>query len=135
MSAWVTVFGVRCLFLFPLTSRADNPLSPKCAALEAEWLAIQEEKEDENIVSFDCGAHYQKCKELEVAALPAVRVYHRDGRVNYYRGNLNRREYVSFLLSFPSSRMSLFSFLSLFSIPSRDPTPNTLDQEATGQIH
>ncbi|KAK5651956.1 hypothetical protein OQA88_11498 [Cercophora sp. LCS_1] len=74
-----------------------SPSDPKSAALEAEWTAIQEAKNDENIVSFDCGAHPEKCTELEVKAVPAVRVYHRDGRVNRYRGGLNRRDIPPFL--------------------------------------
>ena len=47
---------------------------------------MQDHQKDDNIVSFDCEAHPTKCQELEVDSFPAIRVYHRDGRMDRYGG-------------------------------------------------
>ena len=74
-----------------LTSRVRN----QSKALEKEWVSLQKAEKDDDIVSFDCEAHLHKCKELDVASYPAIRVYHRDGRMDRYRGEPKGRRCVS----------------------------------------
>ncbi|KAK4180707.1 thioredoxin-like domain-containing protein [Triangularia setosa] len=65
--------------------------------LEQEWLSLQEaEKDDDNIVSFDCALHESYCQELEIALYPTIRMYHRDGRMDQYRGECKARELAMF---------------------------------------
>ncbi|KAK0625858.1 hypothetical protein B0T14DRAFT_492291 [Immersiella caudata] len=66
--------------------------------LEREWTTLQETADDPNILSFDCAAHPAKCSSLEISSFPAIRVYHRDGRINRYRGERKHREIHPFLL-------------------------------------
>ncbi|GAB1313682.1 Protein disulfide-isomerase [Madurella fahalii] len=65
--------------------------------LEREWLALQEVEKDDNIVSFDCQVHPKFCSDLDVVSFPAIRLYHRDGRMDRYRGDRQAREIAMFL--------------------------------------
>ncbi|KAK4183791.1 protein disulfide-isomerase [Podospora australis] len=66
--------------------------------LETQWQALKEaEKNEPNIVNFDCQAHPEFCKELDVTTFPSIRVYHRDGRLNEYRGEKRARDIAMFL--------------------------------------
>ncbi|KAK3988988.1 protein disulfide-isomerase [Cladorrhinum sp. PSN332] len=63
-----------------------------------KWLLLQEaEKADPNIVSFDCSLHPKLCKSLDVTSFPSIRLYHRDGRLDRYRGPRKARELALFL--------------------------------------
>ena len=53
---------------------------------------MQHDQQDPNIVSFDCSAHLAKCKDLDVHSFPAIRIYHRDGRMDRYRGPRTARQ-------------------------------------------
>lgn len=53
---------------------------------------MQEREKDENIISFDCETNLKKCRELDVVSFPTIRVYHRDGRMDRYRGRRKGRE-------------------------------------------
>ncbi|KAK0736070.1 hypothetical protein B0T21DRAFT_366245 [Apiosordaria backusii] len=64
--------------------------------LESQWLSLQEAEKDDNIVSFDCALHQVYCQELEVASFPTIRMYHRDGRLDQYRGESKARELAMF---------------------------------------
>jgi protein disulfide-isomerase A1 len=57
-------------------------------SLEPEWkdLLKLDEKSADNMVSFDCAANLKTCKDLDVVSYPAIRLYHRDGRIDRYRG-------------------------------------------------
>ncbi|KAK3387880.1 thioredoxin-like domain-containing protein [Podospora didyma] len=66
-------------------------------ALETEWTSLQKQEKDDNIISFDCEAHLKTCKDLDVASFPAIRMYHRDGRMDRYRGPQKAREFALFL--------------------------------------
>ena len=57
---------------------------------------MQEAEHDDNIVSFDCRAHAKMCGELDVVSFPSIRLYHRDGRMDRYRGSRKAREYERF---------------------------------------
>lgn len=62
--------------------------------LEEQWLALQEaEKDDDNIVSFDCAMHREFCQQLNIPSYPTIKIYHRDGRIDQYRGKHKAREY------------------------------------------
>lgn len=50
------------------------------------------EKEEANIVSFDCSEHLKFCKDLDVTSFPSIRVYYRDGRMDRYRGERRARK-------------------------------------------
>ncbi|KAK4221781.1 protein disulfide-isomerase [Podospora fimiseda] len=60
---------------------------------------IASEKTDNNIVSFDCSlpSHQAFCKSLDVTSFPSIRLYHRDGRLDRYRGPRKAREIALFL--------------------------------------
>ncbi|KAK3356775.1 hypothetical protein B0T25DRAFT_578946 [Lasiosphaeria hispida] len=73
------------------------PSQDASRSLEAEWVAMQEREEDDNIVSFDCEVHPKVCNDLDVSSFPAIRVYHRDGRMDRYRGERKGREISLFL--------------------------------------
>ncbi|KAK4159696.1 protein disulfide-isomerase [Cladorrhinum sp. PSN259] len=59
--------------------------------------ALREEPADPNIRSFDCSAHPIFCKELDITSFPTIRLYHRDGRLDRYRGPRKAREIALFL--------------------------------------
>ncbi|KAK3385559.1 thioredoxin-like domain-containing protein [Podospora didyma] len=58
----------------------------KNQALETEWTKIQENEEGSQVVSVDCSQTPKACEELGVSSFPAIRLYHRDGRLDRYRG-------------------------------------------------
>ncbi|KAK0668733.1 protein disulfide-isomerase [Cercophora samala] len=65
--------------------------------LEHQWLSLQDaEKDDDNIVSFDCALHEAFCQELQITSFPSIRMYHRDGRVDQYQGHHKAREIAMF---------------------------------------
>ncbi|KAK0612783.1 protein disulfide-isomerase [Bombardia bombarda] len=66
-------------------------------ALEPEWLSLEKTEKDENIVSLDCAAQPKFCRDLDVLSYPAIRLYHRDGRMNRYRGERKARDIGTFL--------------------------------------
>lgn len=69
-------------------------------ALEKEWLATQKAEKDPNIVSFDCAENLKFCKDLDVNSFPTIRVYHRDGRMDRFRGERKAKRSVdSFILT------------------------------------
>lgn len=53
---------------------------------------MQEAEDDSNVVSLDCQAHASFCADLNVASFPSIRLYHRDGRMDLYRGTDKARE-------------------------------------------
>ena len=55
------------------------------------------QKEDPNIVSFDCSEHLKFCKDLDVTSFPTIRVYQRDGRMYRFRGERKARRQVSII--------------------------------------
>ncbi len=57
-------------------------------ALEAEWKEVLKSAGDQAgyMASFDCSANLEACKGLDVASFPAIRMYHRDGKIDRYRG-------------------------------------------------
>ncbi|KXX73302.1 Protein disulfide-isomerase [Madurella mycetomatis] len=59
--------------------------------------ALKKVEKDDNIVSFDCQAHPKFCSDLDVASFPAIRLYHRDGRMDRYRGDRQARKIAMFL--------------------------------------
>ena len=62
-------------------------------SLEPEWTSMQAAEKDDNIVSFDCSSNIKVCKQdFDVASFPAIRLYHRDGRMDRYRGDRTGRE-------------------------------------------
>ncbi|KAK3944443.1 protein disulfide-isomerase [Diplogelasinospora grovesii] len=67
------------------------------ASLESEWGSLQAAEKNENIVSFDCEAHLKACKDLDIVSFPAIRLYHRDGRMDRYRGKRKARLIAMFL--------------------------------------
>jgi protein disulfide-isomerase A1 len=71
---------------------ANSNASDGSKILEPEWISLQEKEKDENIVSFDCEAHPLFCKGLDVASFPSIRLYHRDGRMDRFRGERKSRE-------------------------------------------
>ncbi|KAK0710807.1 hypothetical protein B0H67DRAFT_684541 [Lasiosphaeris hirsuta] len=73
------------------------PSQDTSKSLEAEWVSMQEREKDDNIVSFDCETHPKMCNDLDVSSFPAIRVYHRDGRMDRYRGERKGREISLFL--------------------------------------
>lgn len=50
--------------------------------------------ENENIVSLDCAAHQQYCHESDIVSFPTIRLYHKDGHFDRYRGPRKAKEYV-----------------------------------------
>ncbi|KAK3314454.1 hypothetical protein B0H66DRAFT_313472 [Apodospora peruviana] len=74
------------------------PTQEESKALEKEWTVMQEKEKDDNIVSFDCsGPHLKFCKDLDVTSFPSIRLYHRDGRMDRYRGDRKGRSMGMFL--------------------------------------
>ncbi|KAK0723297.1 thioredoxin-like domain-containing protein [Lasiosphaeria miniovina] len=65
--------------------------------LEKEWALLEKAENDPNIVSFDCEAHPRPCKHLDVTSFPTIRLYHRDGRMDRYRGERKAREMGMFI--------------------------------------
>ncbi|KAK4455285.1 hypothetical protein QBC34DRAFT_460134 [Podospora aff. communis PSN243] len=61
-------------------------------ALEKEWTTLQATADDPNILSFDCSSHPAKCASFEISSYPAIRVYHRDGRIDRFRGERKHKE-------------------------------------------
>ncbi|KAK3684074.1 hypothetical protein B0T22DRAFT_520548 [Podospora appendiculata] len=66
-------------------------------ALETEWVDMEKTENDPNVMSFDCEAHLKTCKDLDVVSFPAIRLYHRDGRLDRYRGERKTRDMGLFL--------------------------------------
>ncbi|CAK7235367.1 tRNA (adenine(58)-N(1))-methyltransferase non-catalytic subunit trm6 [Sporothrix curviconia] len=52
---------------------------------------------DAAVLSIDCTKDAALCDELDVASYPAIRLFHRDGRVQRYRGVREAPELTSFL--------------------------------------
>ncbi|KAM7199725.1 thioredoxin-like fold protein [Naviculisporaceae sp. PSN 640] len=73
------------------------PTQDESQRLEKEWLATQKAEKDPNIVSFDCSEHLKFCKDLDVNSFPAIRVYHRDGRMDRFRGERKAKSMAMFL--------------------------------------
>ncbi|KAK3360624.1 thioredoxin-like domain-containing protein, partial [Lasiosphaeria hispida] len=65
--------------------------------LEPEWTAVQNLSNNPNIVSFDCETNPRLCRELDVASYPAIRLYHRNGHMNRYRGERKGNQIHAFL--------------------------------------
>ncbi|KAK4148812.1 protein disulfide-isomerase [Chaetomidium leptoderma] len=72
-------------------------MSSRTTKLEPEWVALEEAEHDDNIVSFDCQAHAKFCRDLDVVSFPSIRLYHRDGRMDRYRGERKAREIAMFV--------------------------------------
>ncbi|KAH8885349.1 hypothetical protein GQ53DRAFT_751320 [Thozetella sp. PMI_491] len=88
-------------------------------ALEPEWVRIQETERDNNILSVDCAARSQICKEFGVVSYPSIRLYREGGAsVDRYRGPRRAKAIVGFLrralrsLSFVDHK-NITSFLSV----------------------
>ncbi|KAK4239245.1 protein disulfide-isomerase [Achaetomium macrosporum] len=76
----------------------------RCRLLEME--------RDDNIVSFDCEKDAKYCRELDVASFPSIRLYHRDGRMDQYRGPWKAREAIRpYLLEADEHTMGPFTLL------------------------
>ncbi|KAK1761533.1 protein disulfide-isomerase, partial [Echria macrotheca] len=59
--------------------------------------ALQDTEKDDNIVSLDCATSPSFCRELGVTMFPSIRMYHRDGRMDRYRGPRRAQEISMFL--------------------------------------
>jgi len=55
-------------------------------ALAPEWEAVQKAAKDPNMLSLDCAISPELCRELDIASYPAIRLYHRDGKMVRHRG-------------------------------------------------
>ncbi|OAA62853.1 Thioredoxin-like fold protein [Niveomyces insectorum RCEF 264] len=65
--------------------------------LEAPWKAVQAAADGEHALSFDCGSNMATCRELDAWSFPAIRLYHRDGRIDRYRGPRKAKNMMSFV--------------------------------------
>jgi protein disulfide-isomerase A1 len=66
-------------------------------ALEPEWSIVQESEWGEKALSVDCSAEAELCRRSGVSSFPAIRLHHRTGQQQRYRGERKARSILSFL--------------------------------------
>jgi protein disulfide-isomerase A1 len=65
-------------------------------ALEPEWLSAQKTAKDK-LISIDCSADAQVCRQFDVSSFPTIRFHHRDGIQTRYRGPRKVASITAFL--------------------------------------
>ncbi|CAK7211561.1 tRNA (adenine(58)-N(1))-methyltransferase non-catalytic subunit trm6 [Sporothrix bragantina] len=96
-----------------------EPSLQSCKQLDTEWTSLT--STDAVILSIDCTKDDGLCDELDVASYPAIRLFHRDGRVQRYRGVREASELVSFLRRMARPLLSSVDERNLTSILTADP--------------
>ncbi|CAK7219560.1 tRNA (adenine(58)-N(1))-methyltransferase non-catalytic subunit trm6 [Sporothrix eucalyptigena] len=72
-----------------------EPSLESCKQLDIEWASIT--SKDAAVVSIDCTHDNKLCDELDIASYPAIRLFHKDGRIQRYRDVREAPEITSFL--------------------------------------
>ncbi|CAK7231001.1 hypothetical protein SCUCBS95973_007764 [Sporothrix curviconia] len=97
-----------------------QPYATASRALENEWQTIQSAPEGEHVLSFDCSQNAATCRELDaVSTFPTIRLYHRDGRIDRYRGERTAAAIVPFFwrafrpAAMEVTEQSLVSFMAI----------------------
>ncbi|KAH8897902.1 hypothetical protein GQ53DRAFT_778127 [Thozetella sp. PMI_491] len=65
-------------------------------ALETEWVSAQSTAQSDNLVSVDCAVDPMVCRRMDVMRYPAIRLYHKDGNFDRYRGLRNAVSILAF---------------------------------------
>ncbi|CAK7229126.1 hypothetical protein SEUCBS140593_007141 [Sporothrix eucalyptigena] len=103
-----------------LSLLSSKPHEATSKALEKEWQTTQNTPEGEHVLSFDCSQNAATCRELDaVSTFPTIRLYHRDGRIDRYRGERTATSIVSFFrrsfrpAAFEVTEQSLVGFITI----------------------
>lgn len=61
-------------------------------AFKQEWSLVLESEGEGTVISVDCSANPNLCREFDVVSFPAIRLHLQDGTTERYRGPRKAKE-------------------------------------------